>query len=93
MKYIAKLFLDHPRSVGESYFEHMAFAFKFSMRLFGGALAALTHAFLPFMFEKTASTLVKNMAQKMNARNEAEQVDASEGDVKTSHVQAGQLSA
>ncbi|OIQ81016.1 hypothetical protein GALL_372250 [mine drainage metagenome] len=55
---IDRLFLDHPRSVDETYLEHAAFAGKFSMTLFGAAFAALVHAVLPFAFEKTASTTV-----------------------------------
>lgn len=93
MKSLVNLFLSHPRSVNESYFEHMAFAFKFSMRLFGGALAALTHAFLPFLFEKTASTMVKNMVQKMNARTETEQMDEACGDTTSASLQQERLSA
>lgn len=93
MKSLFSLFLSHPRSVNESYFEHMAFAFKFSMRLFGGALAALTHAFLPFLFEKTASTMVKNMAQKMNVRTETERMDEECGGATSTPLQQERLSA
>ena len=52
------LFLTHPRSVDESYAEHMAFAGRFSGKLFLAAGAALVHAVLPFAFEKTASRMI-----------------------------------
>ena len=55
------LFLTHPQSVDESYFEHMAFAGRFSATLFLAAGAALVHAVLPFMFEKTASQMIAEM--------------------------------
>ena len=55
------LFLTHPRSVDESYAEHMAFAGRFSVKLFLAAGAALVHAFLPFLFEKTASRMIAEM--------------------------------
>ena len=65
---ISKLFLDHPRSVGETYAEHQAFAFGFAMRLIGAGLAALVHAVLPFAFETTASRTVRAMVAEMDAR-------------------------
>lgn len=68
---IARLFSEHPASVEETYFEHMAFAAKFSMRLFAAALAALVHAFLPFLFEKTASGIVRQLYERTHNRGAA----------------------
>ncbi len=65
---IARLFLDHPRSVDESYSEHAVFAFGFSLRLFGAAFAALFHAVLPFAFEKTASRIVADLYDRTKNR-------------------------
>ena len=48
---LARLFTDHPASVDETYFGHMAFAGWFAGRLFMAAGAALIHALLPFLFE------------------------------------------
>ncbi len=62
------LFLAHPRSVDESYGEHMAFAGRFSGKLFLAAGAALVHAVLPFAFEKTASRMVAEMYAKTKNR-------------------------
>ena len=53
-----RLFLDHPASVDETYGEHFLFALGFSLTLFGAAFAALMHALIPAMFEKTASRTV-----------------------------------
>ena len=36
--------------------------------LFAAALAALVHAVLPFMFEKTASTIVAGLYQRIHNR-------------------------
>ncbi len=55
------LFLTHPRAVDESYAEHMAFAGRFSGKLFLAAGAALVHSVLPFAFEKTASRMIAEM--------------------------------
>lgn len=65
---IAKLFLDHPRSVEESYGEHGLFAFTFALKLFFASLAALVHALLPFAFEKTASTMVAQLYDRTKNR-------------------------
>ena len=62
------LFLSHPRSVDESYLEHMAFAGRFSATLLLAAGAALVHAFLPFLFEKTASRLIAEMEARSGHR-------------------------
>jgi len=53
-----RLFLDHPRSVDESYFEHLLFAGGFALRLLGAGVAALVHALVSCLFEKTASQLI-----------------------------------
>ena len=62
------LFLTHPQSVDESYFEHMAFAGKFAGLLFLAGFCAMVHAILPFMFEKTASGMIARMYAKTHNR-------------------------
>jgi hypothetical protein len=65
---IAKLFTDHPKTVGESYFGHMAFALWFASRLFLAGGAALVHAVLPFMCETTASSIVRELYERTSKR-------------------------
>ncbi|MFC4624795.1 DUF6356 family protein [Daeguia caeni] len=65
---ITRLFTEHPASVNETYFQHMAFAGWFSLKLFSAAFAALVHAFLPFLFEKTASTIVRQLYERTQNR-------------------------
>lgn len=65
---IARVFLDHPAEVGESFFEHMLFAMKFSGLLFAAAGAALVHAIIPCMFEKTASTIIARLYERTHNR-------------------------
>lgn len=65
---ISRLFTDHPASVDETYFQHMAFAGKFALMLFTAAFAAMIHAILPFLFEKTASTIVGELYAKTHKR-------------------------
>ena len=53
----------------ETYFEHMRFAGRFAGLLFAAALAALIHAVLPFLFERTASTMINGMHRRMHNRS------------------------
>ena len=65
---LGTMFLDHPRSVGESYLEHAAFAGRFATRLLAAGMAALVHAFVPALFEKTASRIVAELYQQTRNR-------------------------
>jgi hypothetical protein len=62
------LFTDHPATVGESYGEHMMFAWRFSFRLFKAASKAFLHGLLPFAFETSASDEVKTLARELANR-------------------------
>lgn len=64
-----RYFLSHPHSVDESYLEHAGVAFRFAVRLLGAGLAALVHAFVPCLFEKTASSMIKAMHSEMASRS------------------------
>ena len=66
---IQKLFLDHPATVNESYFGHMAFALSFAFWLTVAGLAALVHAIIPALCETTASRILTRLTNKMNARH------------------------
>ncbi|SDD03039.1 hypothetical protein SAMN05444678_10852 [Sphingomonas sp. YR710] len=60
-----RYFLAHPRSVGESYGEHMGQALFFARHLLLGGVACLVHAFLPFLFERTGSGRVAMLHDRM----------------------------
>jgi len=62
---VLRLFTAHPRSVGETYGEHMGVACGFSLRLLAGAIACVVHAFLPFLFARTASGIISELHQRM----------------------------
>lgn len=64
-----RCFLSHPRAVDESYLEHAGVAFRFSVRLLGAGLAALVHAVIPCLFEKTASSMIKTMHSEIASRS------------------------
>ena len=65
---LSKTFLDHPRSVDESYLQHARFAARFSLRLFAAGFAALVHAIIPCLFEKTASRIIADLYAKTHSR-------------------------
>ena len=65
---IARIFLDHPAKVDESFLEHMWFALRFSALLFAAAFAALVHAVIPCLFEKTASNIIAQLYQRTHNR-------------------------
>ena len=65
---LIRMFNDHPRSVGESYFQHLLFALWFASQLALAAGAALIHALLPFTFQKTASGIIQKLHARINNR-------------------------
>lgn len=66
-----RIFIDHPRSVGESYTEHASTAGRFGVAMVTGGLACIVHAVLPSVFERTASNTVKRLYEQMKARQPA----------------------
>lgn len=65
------LFLNHPRSVGESYTGHAATAFGFGVAMIGGGLACLVHGVVPALFTRTGSNTVKSLYGRMKSRQPA----------------------
>lgn len=66
----ARVFLNHPAKVDESFFEHMLFALRFSALLFAAAGAALVHALIPCLFEKTASGIIARLYARTHHRGQ-----------------------
>lgn len=65
---INRIFFNHPASVDETFFEHMAFASKFAGKLFLAGGAALVHAVIPCLFEKTASGIIAELYDRTHNR-------------------------
>lgn len=65
----ARIFIAHPQSVDETYFEHMRFAGWFAARLLMAGGAALIHAVIPCLFEKTASRMISQMHARLTSRS------------------------
>nr|WP_299593472.1 DUF6356 family protein [uncultured Tateyamaria sp.] len=71
-----RIFLDHSSSADETYFERMIFATKFSFTLGVACLMAIVHAFIPCLFEKSASAVVARLYAKTSVRSIDEPTDA-----------------
>lgn len=64
-----RLFLDHPRSVGESYITHFGVATRFGMKMVGGGIACFVHAVVPSLCVKTGSSMVRGLYADMQPRS------------------------
>ena len=63
-----KLFIDHPRAVGESYGQHLLVAFRFSFRLLCASLAAFAHGLVPALCKTTASSEILELNSEIVTR-------------------------
>ena len=61
------LFLDHPRSLGETYGGHLRHALLFGTAMIGAGIACVVHAFVPALFVRTASTTILRLHGSMKA--------------------------
>jgi len=65
---IDRLFLAHPRSAGQGYFEHMRFAWSFAVTLAVAAAAALVHGLFPFVCQTAAGDRVRSLYARLSGR-------------------------
>ncbi|HEX4635417.1 MAG TPA: DUF6356 family protein [Rhizomicrobium sp.] len=63
-----RLFLSHPRQAGETYFQHQRVALSFALPLLGAGLAAIVHALVPGMFERTAGDMIRKLHARLEGR-------------------------
>jgi len=64
------IFTKHPKSVGETYLQHLYHAMSFSCLLFSLSLKALVHAVLPFCYETAVSNKIKSLSDEMQKRKD-----------------------
>lgn len=65
MPAVRRLFLDHPASVNESYWQHMRHAGSFGWALFRASCACCIHALVPALCEKTGSSIICDLHRRM----------------------------
>lgn len=66
IKLLLKPFTDHPKDVGETYFQHFKVASTFGASMFIGSLACFGHAVFPFLFTKTGSQKIAKLHERMH---------------------------
>ena len=64
----ARIFLQHPRSLDENFYQHMKCALSFAFALFVAGSAVLVHALIPCLFQKTASNIIAKLHERMTTR-------------------------
>lgn len=65
---VDRIFIEHPRALGESYWEHQRRALHFGTSMATAGLACIIHALIPAVFARTASTQVQRLHDEMHAR-------------------------
>lgn len=60
-----RLFNQHPRSVNETYWQHLRHASSFSGAMLKGGFLCGVHALLPFVFERSGSETIKTLHDRM----------------------------
>ena len=72
-----EFFQRHPRTVGETYWEHFSVAASFGAAMILGGIACLIHAVFPAWFEFTASRVILQLYTRMltNRRRKPGAVD------------------
>jgi len=59
------IFTSHPRTVGETYFEHLGSASHFGGRMIAAGIACLLHGVFPFLFVTTGSQTIRHLHETM----------------------------
>ncbi len=65
MRMMQKWFTEHPASVNETYFQHLAHASWFAGMMVLGAVACFLHALIPGMCVKSGSRIITRLHDRM----------------------------
>ena len=72
---IRRIFLDHPKTVGETYPEHFRVATGFGATMIVGGIKAVLHGFFPNIFQTAGSDTVRGLhsilVEKRSAKRDA----------------------
>jgi len=60
-----KAFTEHPKSVGETYFQHMRMSFGFGGKMFLASIGCILHGIFPFLCVKTGSSTINDLHHDM----------------------------
>ena len=73
MNHLKNMFIKHPHSVGETYFQHFRYAAKTSFRVAKISLIIMIHAIFPFTYETKAGEMLKELSDELQSRKKGEQ--------------------
>jgi hypothetical protein len=62
---IDRIFLSHPRTVGESYWQHFGVAAGFGVAMIWGGMKAVVHAFFPNICKTSGSDAVRTLHARL----------------------------
>ena len=63
------LFTEHPSRIGETYAQHLFFACKTALKLFGVAFILMIHGLLPFIFQSFTRDFLEKLFHQLLKRN------------------------
>lgn len=65
---LSRLFVEHPREVGESYVEHFVASASYGLRVLKVAGCCFVHALVPGLYKTRASDTIRSMAAELGGR-------------------------
>ena len=63
------IFIKHPEEQNMTYFEHLKHACSYALQAVGYSLIFVVHGFIPCLFEKTGSAMIKDLNDRLNGSN------------------------
>ena len=65
---MTNIFTNHPKEQGETYFQHLWVALKYSFKLLLLFVISFIHSIFPFIFKTNVSTKIIEMAEQLKNR-------------------------
>ena len=60
------IFIKHPEEQNMTYFEHLKHTCSYALQAVGCSLVFVVHGFIPCLFEKTGSIMIKDLNDQLN---------------------------
>lgn len=70
---VARAFTEHPKDIGENYFQHLAFTLRMTLRFIAVSIIMMIHGLLPFLFQRTGSEQIQKIYERMKTRTPADE--------------------
>lgn len=62
------IFTDHPHSIGETYWQHLCYAWLTGLKMIFAGVLCIIHAIFPFLFPTAASSILLKMTEDFVVR-------------------------